>query len=102
MRSIEEVKREKAKYEKKIEELNKELGELSIRTNKRTKPKKREKRETPFNEGDRVVITNDYKGKKGIQGKVTRSTGVFTFLEDEYGVVHQRAHHNLNKVSKAK
>ena len=102
MRSIEEVKREKAKYEKKIEELNKELRELSIKTTKQTKLKKREKRETPFNEGGRVVITNDYKGKKGVQGKVTRSIGEFTFLEDKYGVVHQRAHHNLDKVSKAK
>ena len=97
MRSIEEIKREKARYEKKIEDLNKELRNLSIKTT-RTKRKKSEKRKTPFSEGDRVVITNDYKGKKGTEGSVTRSIGDFTFLQDKYGAVHQRAHHNLDKV----
>ena len=96
MRSIEEINREKAKYEKKIEDLDKELRNLSIKTT-RNKPKKIEKRKTPFSAGDKVVITNDYKVKKGTEGSVTRSTCDFTFLPDKYGVVHKRVHHNLAK-----
>ena len=59
MRSIEEINREKAKYVKKIEDLNKELRNLSIITT-RNKPNKIEKRKTPFSVGNRAVITNDY------------------------------------------
>ena len=78
MRSIEEINKEKAKYKKKIEELDKELRKISIQT-ARNKPKNTEKKKTPFRVGDRAVITNNYKGKKGTKGSVTRSTGDFTF-----------------------
>ena len=96
MRSIEEIEKEKAKYEKKIEELNKELRDLSIQTTR----KKTEKKNTTLRVGDRAVITNDCKGKKGIEGNITRSTGDFTFLQDKYGVIYKRAHHNIARVKK--
>ena len=96
---MKEINREKAKYEKKIEELDKELRNLSIQTT-RNKPKKTEKKKTPLRVGDRAVITNDYKGKKGIEGNITRSTGDFTFLQDKYGVVHKRAHHNIARMKR--
>ena len=99
MRSIEEIEKEKTKYEKKIEELNKELRDLSIQT-KRNKPKKTEKKKTPLRVGDRAVITNDYKGKKGTEGNITRSTKDFTFLQDKDGVIHKRVHQNISKVNK--
>jgi len=36
----------------------------------------------PFKIGDIVVIVNDYKGKKGVKGVVTKSIGEFTHIED--------------------
>ena len=39
-----------------------------------------------------VAIANNYRGK-------TNSVGGLTFLQDKYGIVYQRAHHNLSKVS---
>ena len=90
-----------------IERLNDDLRKLSVdddfdidhpiqspRIPPVTKPKHRDK--SPFLIGDSVVITNNYKGKKGTQGHVTHSIGSYTFLEDRYGVIHQRAHHNLS------
>ena len=72
------------------------MRDLSIQTTR----KKTEKKKTTLRVGDRAVITNDYKGKKGIEGNITRSTGEFTFLQDKYGVIYKRAHHNIARVKK--
>ena len=93
-----------------MKELNKELRELSVEDKTQSKQKTKRisfikskqelmRRDTPFDVGDTVVITNDYKYKKGTQGRLTRSIGDFTFLEDRYEAVHQRAHHNLKKLT---
>ena len=76
------------------------MRELSVedKTQIKQKTKKRnfiksnqelKRRNTPFDVGDTVIITNDYKGKKGTQVRVTRSISDFTLLEDRYGAVHQ-------------
>ena len=108
MRTRDSIKREIQKHQDDIEQLNKELIQLLIEDNKQSEPKAKEespsrphrrhkKRSTPFNVGDTLIITNDYKSKKGTRGTVTRSVGDFTFIQDQYGTVHQRAHHNLKK-----
>ena len=87
------------------------MRELSVedKTQSKQKTKKRsfikskeelKRRNMAFDVGDTVVIINDYKYKKGTQGRVTRSIGDFTFLEDRHGTVHQRSHHNLKKLTK--
>ena len=101
------IKNEIQRHLNEIERLNDDLRKLSVDDDFNiddpaesanipppTKPKHRDI--SPFIIGDSVVITNNYKGKKGTQGHVTQSIGSYTFLEDRYGVIHQRAHHNLS------
>ena len=108
MKKSQDLRREIIKHSKQIIELTKELRDLTVietedkkEKNKVQKPKKPRRNSTInktgplFSEGYRVVITNNYKGKKGTTSKVTKNIGDFTFLEDRYGEFHQRAHHNL-------
>ena len=96
MERIAEIESAKARYEKKIKALNKELEGLLLTTSTH-KVRVNNQKETPFHVGDSVIITNNYKGKKGTRGKVTRSFGDFTFLRDKYGAEHKRVHRNLDK-----
>ena len=97
MERIAEIESDKARYEKKIDDLNKELQGLLL-TTPIHKVRTHDQKKTPFNAGDNVIITNNYKGKKGSRGSVIRSIGDFNFLRDKYGVEHKRAHRNLDRV----
>ena len=101
------IKNEIQRHLQEIEQLNDDLRKLSVddhmegnhyikypRIPPVTKPTHHAK--SPFLIGDSVVITNNYQSKKGTKGHVTKSIGNYTFLEDRYGVIHQRAHHNLS------
>ena len=98
MRTRERIKKEINSHQEEIEQLNKELIALSIEDSKQSQLKAKEKsssrpktkqkdRSTTFNIGDTLIITNDYKSKKGARGTVTRSVGDFTFIQDQYGTV---------------
>ena len=101
------IRNEIQRHLNEIEQLNDDLRKLSVDDDfnidhpiesphipPSTKPKHRDI--SPFIIVTLVVITNNYKGKKGTQGRVTHSIGSFTFLKDRYGAIHQRAHHNLS------
>ena len=101
------IKNEIQRHLQEIKQLNDDLRKLSVDDHIEgnhhgknpiippiTKPK--HQAQSPFHIGDSVVITNNYQSKKGIKGHVTKSIGNYTFLEDRYGVIHKRAHHNLS------
>ena len=101
------IKNEIQRHLQEIKQLNDDLRKLSVDDHMegnhhikypRSPPimKPKHHAQSPFLIGDSVVITNNYKSKKGIKGHVTKSIGSYTFLEDRYGVIHQRAHHNLS------
>jgi hypothetical protein len=50
-----------------------------------------------FKEGDKVTITNFYKGKKGTKGVVTRVTKKQVTIKDEAGKTHIRKLTNIKK-----
>jgi hypothetical protein len=48
-----------------------------------------------YNRGDKVVVTNQYKGLKGTRGTVTKVTDNRVFFRDYNGYVHSRAPQNI-------
>ena len=64
-------------------------------------PSSKVKPEPPFQIGERVIITNNYKGLRGTEGNVTgyTPTGKYTHIETDSGQTYRRAPHNLVKKS---
>ena len=50
---------------------------------------------SPFEIGDFVKITNNYKRSKGTVGRVLSCSRTYTSIEDLFGEVHKREHHNF-------
>ena len=55
----------------------------------------------PFAIGERVIITNNYKGLKGTEGVVTghSARGKYTYIEDDSGNSRRKENHNLRRVA---
>ena len=55
----------------------------------------------PFKVGERVVITNNYKGLKGTEGVVTGHSfrKKYTYIVDDTGKSHHKEGHNLKRVT---
>jgi ATP-dependent exoDNAse (exonuclease V) alpha subunit len=85
-----------------------ELSEL--RTQGDVKPLHSEKRDDDtkkkqihdhgFKKGDKVVITNGYRGKKGTTGTVTHTTKTQVTLRDESRKTYIRKYTNVSKTNK--
>jgi len=48
--------------------------------------------------GDDVVITNNYKGQRGICGKVIHVTGTWITLRDDSGKLYKRKYSNVRSI----
>ena len=52
----------------------------------------------PFLPGDRVIITNNYKGLKGTEGTVDYVHGKYTYITDNKGRQHKKESTNLRRI----
>ena len=73
MRPSEEVRAEIQKRADEITELSKELEKLTVKEI-RDKENKDKENHTQFKQGGIVIVSNSYKGQKGLEGTVTRTT----------------------------
>ena len=53
---------------------------------------------TAFLPGDKVIITNNYKGLRGTEGTVDYVHGKYTFITDKKGRQHKKESTNLRRV----
>jgi ATP-dependent exoDNAse (exonuclease V) alpha subunit len=65
--------------------------------------KEKDKNESPsndFKEGEKVIITNNYRGKRGTIGTVTHTTKKQVTLEDDSGKSYIRKYTNVSRIKK--
>ena len=69
----------------------------TVQTPSISAPSSKVKPEPPFQIGERVIITNNYKGLRETEGNVTgyTPTGKYTHIETDSGQIYRRAPHNL-------
>ena len=81
--------------------LAKELAHLQeeVRQEKKDKDKNNQEEEpkNTYTIGDRVTITNTYRGKKGTTGVIMNVTRTRVTLRDDFGKSHTRASLNVSK-----
>ena len=53
-----------------------------------------------FRVGDKLQITNKYKGQQGIEGRFTEKKGLFYFIRDHNLIVYKRVRKNLKLVER--
>lgn len=98
--------RKLSKIEKKILILEKELALLKLelekekveRVNLYQNQKEANFSENTFKVGDRVVITNNYKGKKNTKATVTKVNSCMLQLHCDDGVECKRSKSNVKKI----
>ena len=101
---IDRVNREILKVTERLEGLATTLQNLVIERQNKEPEERTEKCNgiitNNFKKGDRVQVTNMYKGKKGILGEVTNNRKYFTYFKDNENNIHKRVYHNLKRVKK--
>ena len=104
------MKNEKS-HQDKIKDLVNKLETLTIETRQLTQELKRLQENTtnlsintntqeaadsnPYKIGDRVIITNSYRGKKGTRGSIIATTTSLVTLIDHNGKEYKRKHTNV-------
>jgi hypothetical protein len=111
MKTREPMSKEEQEQQR-IDDIIDELASLSLRTSNLTSELKRLQQigrqghrakptnpryDHDFKEGDLVVITNSYLGRKGTKGKVSYVTKTQVTLQDSSGKFHTRRFTNIKR-----
>ena len=85
---------------------NRDLPQAELVTNVNPSPTKKEPERavnlgSSFEISQRTVITNNYKGLRGLEGNVTGHScrGKYTYIEDDNGKQHRKENHNLRRIA---
>jgi transcription antitermination factor NusG len=79
-------------------DLTRELKEQRKQEGKKSKRDESSTYAHGFQKGDKVIITNVYRGRRGTIGIVTHTTKVQVTLLDESGTTHTRKFTNVSKI----
>ena len=75
-----------------------EIQEPSHGPQRRTAALRKNTNDHDFQSGDKAIITNGYRGKRGVEGVVTSTTKTQVTLKDGSGKLYTRKHTNVNRI----